>query len=341
MNWFDTRWPAILFWPLSLLYALVIDLRNMLYDLRLLRSYKISCPVVCVGNITVGGTGKTPTVQWLAHGLISRHIKVAILSRGYGRTSTGTVVVSDGRQMLASARESGDEPLLIAQSCPGAAVVVDEDRVRGARLIERLFQPDIILLDDSFQHRRLHRDFNVVTLRSSRPFGNGFCLPAGPLREPIKHLQRADLFLVIGDASFESSEIDRFQKPVFKANYQVREIYNPNVKPFDMNDLRKRSVIAVCGLAKPESFRNLLEKLNVNLLEFLTFKDHHNYSMHDIDIIEKKASTVSADFIFTTEKDWVKLREHNRFNKTWYVVGIGLNPQNGEELLSRIERLVF
>ncbi len=339
MRWFDSRWPAIWLWPFSQIYAFVMDVRNILYDLGVLASYRVNSCVICVGNISVGGTGKTPTVIWLANELLGKY-NVAILSRGYGRNSRGTLVVSDGTRVCATPREAGDEPFLIAHACPRAIVVVDEQRVRGAQFLVESFKPDVIILDDSFQHQRLRRDLNIVTLRANRPFGNRFCLPAGPLREPLRHLKRADMLLVIGEGEEAIAELASLKKPVFLAHYGIDQIVNQSQKALSTQKLKGRKVFAFCGLAHPDGFRALLLELQVNLLDFISFKDHYFYSQSDIDFIKNKASFVSAQIILTTEKDWVKVKQH-QVPENWYVIKIKSNPKNPQQIVSRIEKLIL
>ncbi len=200
MAFFDTKWPAALLWPLSRLYGSAIGRRNRRYDTGQAAASRLPSPVISVGNLVVGGTGKTPTVVFLARWLQERGKKVCVISRGYRRKSKGLVLVADGERICSTAELSGDEPILLAQELPGAVVVVDADRVEAGRYAIQRFKPDLILLDDGFQHRRLHRDLDIVTFKGVQDLGNGWLLPAGPLREPAASLDRADLFWFNGPA---------------------------------------------------------------------------------------------------------------------------------------------
>lgn len=335
MKFFDHKWPALLLWPLSLLYAAVILIRNFFYDIGLYKSYAIDSYVISVGNITVGGTGKTPTVQYLAGLFAALNKRVAIISRGYGRRSQGTVVVSDGQSILVSVQESGDEPWLLAQACSGAIVIVDSDRVRAAQFAVARYKPDIILLDDAFQHRRIRRDFDLVTLRSVRPFGNGFCLPAGPLREPRKNWSRAHALLFNGSEYREFKLSYDHSAPAFYATYAPHYLVNKKGETLSL-DLTNVKIYAFCGLANPTAFRRTLENLGVNFAGFAAYKDHHNYQKSDIENIYTFFEASAADIIVTTEKDWVKL-PLELLDEHWYKLHIAIKPTDEEKFVSLFE----
>ncbi|MEI7671897.1 MAG: tetraacyldisaccharide 4'-kinase, partial [Deltaproteobacteria bacterium] len=186
---------------LSLPYGGAVAARNRLYDEGLLKQEKLPCPVISVGNLTVGGTGKTPTVIFMAHLLRDHGYRPAVLSRGYGGSANAPVnVVSGGNQILMGWREAGDEPILIARAAPGIPVLTGSRRLLTGRAAVETFGADVLILDDAFQHRSLFRDIDIVLLDAARPFGNGFLLPRGPLREPPDSLRRADILLRTGDA---------------------------------------------------------------------------------------------------------------------------------------------
>ncbi|MBC7187723.1 MAG: tetraacyldisaccharide 4'-kinase, partial [Calditrichaeota bacterium] len=193
---FATKWPAALLLPFSLLYLFVTWLRNFLYEAGVLRQWKLPCAVIAVGNLTVGGTGKTPMVELIARTLRDRGKRVCVISRGYKRRRRGLVVVSDGHQTLAGLEHSGDEPLMLAKKLQGVPVIVDRDRVRAGRLAIERFGAQVLVLDDAFQHRRLRPDISVVLVDAMRGFGNGWLLPAGPLREPASRLAAATVVVL-------------------------------------------------------------------------------------------------------------------------------------------------
>ncbi len=335
MKWFDKKWPALLLWPLSLLYAAVLSLRNFFYDVGIFKSYSVDSYVISVGNITVGGTGKTPTVLYLANMFIARGKRVAIISRGYGRASTGSVIVSDGQNIFASVDKAGDEPFMLAQSCPAAIVLVDSDRVKAAQRAVERFHPDVILLDDAFQHRRIHRNFDLVTMRQTHPLGNGLCLPAGPLREPKRYLKRSHAILLNGKKYLQSENYGPLLAKGMVARYNPIEFVNKKGEILPVQ-LGNRTVFAFCGLANPNSFRTTLKNLNMNLVGFWAYKDHYRYNGNDIENISKQLS--NADIIVTTEKDWVKL-PLDLLNEHWYRLRIEIKPVDDKKLVSLFDIL--
>ncbi len=341
MRFLENRWPAALLLPFSLLYGLVMSVRNYCYDWGILKIQRLLCPVISVGNVTVGGTGKTPTVAFLARYFLSKGKKVCILSRGYGRVSGGTVIVSDGERILASVQEAGDEPFLLAKSLAGVSVIVDEDRVRGGRIAEIRFKPDVILLDDGFQHRRLHRDLDIVTFKSSRPLGNGFVLPAGPLRERLRHLKRADCLWINGDAmgGVDFRKLTGQGKKVINARYVPSGIVDALGRRFPA-DLAGGRVFAFCGLANPFGFKNSLIQAGATIERFLRFSDHHFYSAHDIETIKKAFGESRADCIMTTEKDWVKLPKEMNYEAHWKYLIIDIRPDDPAQLESMLSGLM-
>ncbi|MDZ7315353.1 MAG: tetraacyldisaccharide 4'-kinase [candidate division KSB1 bacterium] len=340
MLWFESRRKALFLFPLSLLYQLVVAFRNFFYDKGMFAIYRPPCKVISVGNITVGGTGKTPTVQFLANELLRRGKKVVILSRGYARKSRGTVIVSDGNHILTDAETAGDEPLLLARNCPGVPLIVDEDRVRAAQSAVRRFAADVILLDDGFQHRRLARDFDLITMRSINPLGNGWCLPAGPLREPVRSIRRADFVLFTGGSSLEKVPRQMLSaKPWACASYCFREAVDMQGKVLTLGDLKNCRVVAVCGLANPKYFFRMLEEIGIVIAVKIIFPDHYYYQDQDIEKINKTHRIVNADYVVTTEKDWVKL-ESRHVESNWLMMRMTLQGKNLSILLSRIENLL-
>lgn len=322
-RFFEHKWPAVLMWPMGFLYCLFARGRNFLYDIGLFRQHRLDCTVICVGNILVGGTGKTPTVLYLARWLISRGKKVAILSRGYGRATSHRIVVADEKGIHAQVDQCGDEPYLMALELKGVPIVVDRDRVAGGRFLVENFHPDIILLDDGFQHRRLAHDFDILTFQRSSMFGNGFCLPAGPLREPAKRLDQADLFWFNGT----DKQKNVFQKfpsiPRIDAFYEPKDFANNRTR-YNVFELKGQTAVAFCGLGQPESFFSTLQTLEVNVLDYKVFKDHYQYKMDDIATLEKWRQDKGAEWIITTQKDWVKLPEG--IPGKWCYLAISVQP---------------
>ncbi|MBN1464872.1 tetraacyldisaccharide 4'-kinase [candidate division KSB1 bacterium] len=335
MRFFEHKWPALLLWPLSFLFSIVVAIRNKLYAVGFFKSFAVDAFVISVGNITVGGTGKTPTVHYLADKFLSLHKRVAIISRGYGRHSRGTVVVSDGRNILRPVQECGDEPFLLARLCRRAIVVVDANRVRAAALTMEKFAPDIIILDDAFQHRRMKRDFDLLTFRQNRPLGNGFCLPAGPLREPKKNLLRAHAILVNGLGQERPEELLNVRIPILFAQYVVKDIVNQKGDSL-LSAVRGSRTFAFCGLAQPDNFMHTLRELGVNILGFMAFNDHHRYGQDDVQKVKMKVQELRADVVLTTEKDWVKL-PLDFLDEQWFRLQIEMKPTDEKKLMSLFE----
>lgn len=299
---------------LSLLYSTVIGLRTALYRTGLLRSSALPCRVVSVGNMTLGGTGKTPTVIYLAQLFQSRGLKTAVLSRGYRSQIPGPfAVVSDGQSILLGAREAGDEPLLLARALPGTPVIIGPSRAFAGRFAAEQFSPDIILLDDGFQHLKLKRDVDIVLIDQGMGFGNGRLIPRGILREPLSALKRADIFIITkktgknqGQATEQLLASRNPRAPVFSAGYAVKGLTALNGAPAaGMKDLRGKRVLALAGIGNPGYFTYLLRTHGIEVTEELLLPDHHRYTPGDA---ERLASCLHrVDCIITTSKDACKM----------------------------------
>jgi tetraacyldisaccharide 4'-kinase len=292
-------------------YALVLRLRAAGYRLGLLRSFRLPCPVISVGNITLGGTGKTPTTALLAAELIKRGRRVAVLSRGYGGSANGALrIVSDGKNMLTTAQEAGDEPYLLAQKVPGLMVVIGADRYQAGLLALRELKPDLFILDDGFQHLRLHRDLNLLLLDCARPFANGRVLPAGFLREPLSALNRADLVLFTRCAGSVASPSLPVAKPSCRSSHRLAGFVTlDGGAPRPFKELKGKKGLAFAGIADPEGFYNSLEQEGISLVATLAFSDHISYGDQEIASLCRLRDASRAQFIITTEKDAVKLEQ--------------------------------
>lgn len=300
--------------PLSHLYGTGVALRLALYRRGVFRVSDAARPVVSVGNVAAGGTGKTPFVRWLAGELLRRERHPSILTRGYGRSSRGTVVVSDGRGALANVADSGDEPALLARALPGVPIVADACRRRAAARAETLDAPvDLHLLDDGFSHVGLARDVDVVLLDATAPDAGGALLPAGLLREPLASLARADLIVVTktgqADPAAAFAIARRFAPgvPVFHARTEVLGVRDREGRSVDPADLPAGTTISVAGIARPDSFRSTLGTLAVEPAAFLEFRDHEAYGPASLGRIERALEETGATAVVTTEKDAVKL----------------------------------
>jgi len=318
---------------LSWVFELLVRLRLWLYRHRLFRDTPLGCKVVVVGNLTVGGTGKTPVVLKMAQVLASRGRKVAILSRGYKGASDSwakrfwrwltqgsrpdPLVVSDGRAVLVGPDEAGDEPYMMARNLAalGVVIVVDRDRVEGGRFALRRFGVDTILLDDGLQYLPLHGQVNLLLVDRHNPFGNRRMLPRGILREPVSNLSRGTYIFVTkcdGPVPPElEAEIRRHnpQAEIIACAHRPREFVEVDGPArFPLAHLRGRRVMAFSGIATPERFEATLRELGVELVANRRFLDHHAFAEEDLDEILERALRAKAEFIVTTEKDAVRLQ---------------------------------
>ena len=312
-------WEKILLFPLYLLtfpYRGVVHTRSLFYSLSLFKVKILPCPVISVGNITVGGTGKTPLTIALAKELRDRGIRVAILSRGYKRKKNSEPVVSDGKTIFLSPDESGDEPFLMAQACKDIPVLVGKDRLMNGQIALQRFGVQGLLLDDGYQYLPLQRDLNILLIDSHIGFGDEHLLPRGILREPLSHLRRANLFLL---TKLEEPEISQpLEKKireihpssqVFHSHYEPTSLVGPQEEQEEFHSLKGKKILALSGIANSNYFSSLLRKCGVEIVREAVFPDHYLYTSKDLSFIEEKGKGV--DCIVTTEKDMVKLKRLN------------------------------
>ena len=331
--------------PFAALYGAAVSARLAAYRRGLLPVSRAARPVLSVGNVAAGGAGKTPFVRWLAAELLARRIRPAILTRGYGRASRGTVVISDGAGALAAVSDSGDEASLLARALPSVPIVADGRRVRAARRAEEV-QPAIALhlLDDGFSHVALARDLDVVLLDATAPDAGGL-LPAGRLREPLSSLARADFLVVtkteLADASRACEIAARYAPgvPVYHAATRVLGIRDDAGRTVDAGNLPGATVVAVAGLARPDAFFATLDRLGIAPAAALSFRDHAPYGAPDLDRIRRTVAEAGATAVLTTEKDAVKLE--GRLGLPLYRVAVDMpvrEPGFVAEALARLSR---
>jgi tetraacyldisaccharide 4'-kinase len=322
-------------------------LRPRLYGSRVLASRRLPCPVISVGNLTLGGTGKTPMAIAIAGRLQGCGLKVSVVSRGYkgGREHRGGIV-SDGHRIRLSPEEAGDEPYLMACRLKGVPVVVGRDRFRAGMKAWREFGVDCIVLDDAFQHLALCRDLDLVLLDFMRPFGNGRLFPAGPLREPLAALTRAGAVVLTrtpaGVESRSSSPADAVLRnqercPVFCATHEPygylvpRETTRKPAHAGDalftpaMSDWRRRPALAFSGIARNDDFRDTLRRLGCEPAAALAFPDHHAYSPRDAAAILAAAGAAGAELLITSEKDHARMAGRIAWPLDLAVVGVGIS----------------
>lgn len=297
--------PHALLYSLSVVYGVGVRLRLLLYRAGVLRTKRVPCPVISVGNITAGGTGKTPVAIFIASILKGSGKRVAVLSRGYKRNGKGIETVSDGKDILLGPETAGDEPYLIAKRLQGVPVVVGVDRVSAALYAIERFSPDVIILDDGFQHIRLERDLNILLTDPVNGFGR-YLLPRGILREPVEGLRRASLVMGRGFSKPDMELIKRFDLPVMEYEYRATGLVDvSDGSEKGVGSLKGRKVLAFCAIASPESFFSALEGLGAEVTDRVRFPDHHGYTQRDLDTVMGRRK--GSQMIITTEKDAVKL----------------------------------
>lgn len=307
---------------LSLIYATVTTLRNILYDRYILKARDVPCRVVSIGNLTVGGTGKTPVTIMTARMLMADGCQVAVVSRGYGRGTQETIIVSDGEQVLAGPEQAGDEPHLIAESLPGVPVVVGADRHLAAMTAFQRFSPDVILLDDGFQHRRLYRQADIVTIDANDPYGNEHVLPRGVLRESPRGLSRAKAVVVTrcGKNTTRDS-IERLIRyyardvDIYWSAMVPSGIREPHARESrDLEILAGAKVYALSNIAVPDQFHDMLTHLGTSIAVHRCYEDHHRYTIEELTKIEDEAARCGAGMIIMTAKDERNLPEEHEFS---------------------------
>lgn len=315
------KFLKLILFPFVPVYALIIGLRNLFFDKNIFETKSVNVKVISVGNITVGGSGKTPTVIYVINLLNNENKNVGVLSRGYGRSSTGYQLVSKGGSILTTVEQCGDEMYHTALECKVPAAVC-EDRVDGA---ERLIQDtgiDLLILDDAYQHRWIKRDINLLIFEQrflvSSDFSNHNLLPTGIMREPFSAAKRADAIIInrkFSDAErIPENRIKYFKDiPIFTAYYKAINFVDINSKNEHLlDDFKGQKSLVVSGIANPYSFINILRQINVDTTNKMIFKDHKRYSLKEIKMIRKKFYSTNSHSVVTTEKDAVKLSNYSK-----------------------------
>ncbi|MCF7686732.1 MAG: tetraacyldisaccharide 4'-kinase [Cephaloticoccus sp.] len=348
---------------MSYLFSGVAQLRFWLYRNRILHDQPLGCLVVVVGNLTVGGTGKTPVVEKFARALQDRGRKVAILSRGYkskkpplwkkwwwGLTHVEEPpprIVSDGQNVLLDSEQAGDEPYMLARNLPGVVVLVDKNRVKSGAFAIKRFGCDTLVLDDGFQYLPLKGQLNLLLVDKTNPFGNGHLLPRGILREPIKHLRRASYVFLTKSNGERDNELEAL---IQKHNPGVDTIecaHRPQyLQRFGADErqplsfLKGRRVLAFCGIATPESFEKFLRDLGARIVARERYLDHYRYGEEDFVELTEMARHEDAECLITTEKDAVRIPVERVWDRPVYYLRLEIEILRGaadfDEAVSRI-----
>ncbi len=316
----ESKLQQVLLAPLGLLsffYGWVLKARVFLYRRGIYKTHSLPCKVISVGNITLGGTGKTPFVNLLAEMVRKREYRTAVLSRGYqGKFQGPYGLVSDGERILMDSTQAGDEPYLLAEKLKGVPIIVGRERwVAGQFAVDR-FQTEVVILDDGFQHLSMKRDLNLLLVDSSCPFGNQKLFPRGVLREPLKEMARADAVILTKAKIDDNIKIlkKKFSSlgvriPVFRVDYEPGEVrVLGGKKSLAPESLTGKKVLAFSGIAAPESFEKTLLELKTQIARFEIFPDHHEYRTEDMDRLQDQALTLGVEAMVTTEKDLVRLK---------------------------------
>jgi tetraacyldisaccharide 4'-kinase len=313
----------------SIPYGIAVRLRNLGYDRGWLKTYRVPAPVVCVGNLTVGGTGKTPFVEHVAGFYRRREVRVAVLSRGYG-AETGP----------------NDEALVLEENLPDVPHLQGKDRVALARSAIEELESELLVLDDGFQHRRLCRDLDLVLIDATAPWGYGRLLPRGLLREPPRGLRRAHLIALTRCDQVNETDKARLRQevarlapgvPVIETTHRPVELINSEAATASLETLRGSKVAAFCGVGNPESFRRTLTDCGADVIAFRAYPDHHAYTRVDVDDLRTWARGLSSDcHVVVTQKDVVKLRLSRLGDLPLWSLRIRLHVETGADELERL-----
>ena len=308
----------------SLVFGGMVAIRYFLYRTGVLRRYPLGIQVISIGNVTAGGTGKTPVTEIFARTLAAEGRKVAILSRGYRRKEAPwwqrvftqvvdpPLVVSDGKRVLLESATGGDEPYMLASNLPGVAVIVDRNRVKAGRYAVKRLGCDTLILDDGFQYQKLKHSIEVVLVDSTNPFGNGNLLPRGILREPVRNIRRADIIFLTkcrGDVSAVKEEIRRYNTSaeIVECNHTpkvLKDVWSREEFPLDW--LRGKTLCTLSGIASPKGFENSLRHLGAKVVWCERYADHHRYESSEVLYALNRTADMGADALVTTEKDAVR-----------------------------------
>jgi len=336
--WGEVGWLALT--PLSLGFSALVRARNLFYDRGWLPVERPPFKVISVGNLTVGGTGKTPMVLWLAQALQGRGHRVGILTRGYGGSNKEITVVGTAGQAIATPAEVGDEPVMLARAFAGV-VISGRDRVAAAGLARRRFALDVVILDDGFQHRRLDRDVDLLLVNGRGGTGNGWLLPAGPLREPPAAVRRADVVIITkgGTHGREGWSATGQRGAVFSGDLQPTALLSSvrgRWHELPVGLLSGRRVMALTGIADPMPFYHSLREWEAEIAEVMEFPDHHAYTPVDWRAISLAGQ--KFDLIVTTEKDLVKLERFPSAAGKLVALRVRMEIEHADRLLDLVER---
>lgn len=338
----------------SLIYGLLVNIKLAGYKYGIFQKQKLDCFVISLGNVTVGGTGKTPTAQRLARDIRDMGYRVVILNRGYRAKWHGEVgIVSDGKRLHMDAAEAGDEAYMLAKHLPEVPVLIGAERAKTGRYAMEHFGAEVAILDDGYQHWQLERDLDILLVDAVNVFGNGYILPRGTLREPISHISRADICLMTKVDQAAAGSCDYIRETVHRYNPEARiveSIHQPRCfipltewyvniasQGIDIAQMRGKRIMAVSAIGNPASFEQTLSDLGAVIIESLRYPDHHDYAMSEMTDIFQQAKNAGAEAIVITEKDAVKIPAdvaREKWSIPIYVICVEVNFQKGSEGLA-------
>ena len=330
--------------PVSLLFIIIIYLRNFCYRAGIFKSIKLNIPIISIGNITTGGTGKTPLLIYLAEYFLKKGIPVGIVSRGYLRKSKNSQLICNGSEIFTNQEDSGDEVFMVASFLKSKysdfSIAVSNDRIEGINLLINNGNPEIIILDDAFQNLKTYRNLDIVLIdiKNNKLFRNKLLLPAGNLRETSNSLKRCDVIILnykfFDDTNFEKDKLsfEKLKKPVIAMKYKINPDYENNLNLFKLSG---GQAILFCGIAEPDSFINFVINSGINIKKFFIYPDHYAYKNSDFMKMEKYLN--NNDFFLTTEKDYVKVIQFKEFcnNNKIYSIKIDVDITGNKDTFEK------
>lgn len=349
----DQKLKRALLWLPAKLYEIGVRLRVAAYETGYLKQKRVGATVISIGNITVGGVGKTPMAEFIARYLKSEGHDVAILTRGYGRKSRGLRLLNDPRAGRASAqvshREFGDEPLMLARALPDVPVIVNTDRFDGGTWAEKELNSDVLILDDAYQHLGAARDLNLLLIDATDPFGGFEMAPFGRLREPLYGLKRADVVIITrADRPFDQAQTNAIIKHFCGAQVPVMYFYSSitglrhlaSDESYELREFAGWNVAVLCGIGNPHAFADDILQAGMNIISENFFRDHHVFTQQDFDRVLQAARDSGADAIVTTEKDAVRLEGLALSEFPLYAAQLKIESEDEVRLKSLLLRMV-
>jgi tetraacyldisaccharide 4'-kinase len=348
---------GMLLLPLSFIFLLIVKIRVWLYQKRLLYSQSLGCHVIVVGNITMGGTGKTPVAEYLAKLLLTMGRKPAIISRGYKSKNESRCkkflrwlthspdrppkIVSDGKNVLLDSELAGDEPYMLAKNLRGVPVIVDKDRIKAGRYAIKRFGSDVLILDDGYQYLRLRSTLRMVLIDKNNPFGNYRFIPRGILREPLSHLDRASCIFLTKSNGVRNHGLEQ---EIHSVNYGIQIVEcchrlcyfvsHDDRKILPLEILRGKDVAIFCAIASPDGFEQFILSLGANIIYKKRYIDHHRFTNTELTGINERAK--NADFLITTEKDAVRIASNFKFDIPFFYMRIRIQFLHNEHWVQHL-----